>query len=430
MQSKTLHPAIDGAPVAKTGTAVHADGNRRTWARVCAGLFCIVLVLAGCAKRATIPPPEPVPALTLLKPQQIPRFFDDIALDGLPSAIDQSIAYLKGMPPQQTFSFGSDRYSVDHMIRSLETFRAFIATAPPASAIADFIKKRYRVYRSTGNGGDGTVLFTGYYEPYLRGSLKPSDVYRFPVYAMPEDMVRIDLSEFHPRFSGERIVARIDGRKVIPYYDREEISFEDRLRGKADVIAWVDDRVDLFFLQIQGSGKIFLDNGRVLSVHYRASNGHPYRSIGRLLIDEGKIEKSRMSMQAIRRYLKRHPQQMRQILTYNPSYVFFQVEENGPLGALGVRLTPARSLATDRRIFPDAALAFVKTEKPLIDGHGNIAGWTDLNRFMLNQDTGGAISGAGRADIFWGSGPYAQMAAGHLRHPGRLYFLVLSPENR
>jgi len=262
----------------------------------------------------------------------------------------------------------------------------------------------------------------------LRGSLERRGDYVYPVYTRPDDLISINLSLFSSRFQGEKIMARIEDGRVLPYHDRRDIVGSDLLAGKADVLAWVDDRIDLFFLHIQGSGKIFLDTGASLNVHYAAANGRPYRSIGKLLLDEGKIERSEMSMQKIRAYLSTHPDEIERILSYNPSFVFFEDEPDGPLGSLGVRLTPGRSIATDGRIFPRSALAFVETQKPLVDSRGEIAGWADLFRFALNQDAGGAIQGPGRTDLFWGNGDYAEIAAGHMQHPGRLYFLVLDPE--
>jgi membrane-bound lytic murein transglycosylase A len=398
--------------------------------RIVVGLL-VAVVAAGCAIQAPIPVPRepgPAPALVRVNPGRIPAFFDDMAFDGLARAVDQSLVYLKKLPPEREFVFGTDRYPAAHMIRSLTVFKEFLGTRPTAGELKSFLRDRYIVYRSSGDDGSGRMLFTGYYEPFLQGSLKQTEKYRYPVYGMPNDLVQIDLSLFSPQYNGEQITARIENLQVLPYFDREDISFENRLQDKADVLAWVDNRIDLFFLQIQGSGRIFLENGGAINVHYRASNGHPYRSIGRLLIEEGKIDPSRMSMQKIRQYLQEHPEEMRRILTHNPSYVFFQIVEDGPTGALGVELTPGRSIATDRRLFPDAALAFAESKKPLIDGSGSIAAWTDLHRFVLSQDTGGAIRGPGRADLFWGNGRYAELAAGHMQHPGRLFFFVLSEE--
>ena len=169
--------------------------------------------------------------------------------------------------------------------------------------------------------------------------------------------------------------------------------------------------------------------GPAINVHYHASNGRPYRSIGKLLIDEGKIERERMSMQAIRSYLKENPSELEAVLNYNPSYVFFKVETDGPFGYLDVKLTPGRSIALDSKLFPPAALAFMETKLPLVGGDGHIDKWSACTRFVLNQDTGGAIRGPGRADLFWGDGPYAEIAAGFMQHHGSLYFIVLKPDN-
>jgi len=396
--------------------------------RIVAGLLIAVLA-GGCAIQAPSPPePGAVSALVRMTRGHVPEFFDDMAFDGLDNAIDRSLVYLERLPPEREFAFGTDRYSAAHMIRSLVVFKNFLGARPTARELTSFLRERYIVYRSLGSDGSGRVLFTGYYEPFLQGSLTRTETYRYPVYGIPQDLVQIDLSLFDPKYDGERITARIENHQVLPYFDREDISFDNRLEDKAEVLAWVDSRVDLFFLQIQGSGRIFLEHGGAINVHYRTSNGHPYRSIGRLLIEEGKIDPSRMSMQQIRQYLNEHPEEIRRILTHNPSYIFFQIEEEGPTGALGVELTPGRSIATDRRLFPDAALAFAESKKPLIDGSGGIGAWTDLHRFVLSQDTGGAIRGPGRADLFWGNGRYAELAAGHMQHPGRLFFFVLSEE--
>jgi membrane-bound lytic murein transglycosylase A len=203
---------------------------------------------------------------------------------------------------------------------------------------------------------------------------------------------------------------------------------QNNLYGKSVPLAWVGDRVERFFLEIQGSGKIFIDGGAYINVHYHASNGHPYKSIGALLIREEKIPREEMSMQKIKEYLQNHPQEVDGILSYNPSFVFFRVEEDGPIGCLGVPVTPGRSVALQRRIFPAAALGFLESEKPVVNEAMEIQNWYDFQRFIVNQDTGGAIKGPGRVDLFWGNGPYAEVAAGYMQHPGRLFFMVLKPD--
>lgn len=356
-----------------------------------------------------------------------PKFSDDRSFEGLENSILKSISYLKRVPSDRMFRFGKDRYSAAHMIKSLEHFLNFIQTAPSEKDLKKYIKSNYFVYKSVGSNISGRVLFTGYYEPLIKGSLEKTSEYRFPVYSRPYDLITIDLSLFSEKYKGKKIVGRYAEQTIIPYYDRNEIENQQAIDDIAEEIAWVKDPVDLFFLQIQGSGKICLDDGDTMNVHYHIANGHPYRSIGKLLIDEGKISRSEMSMQKIRSYLKNHPDEVETILNYNPSYVFFRIEEDGPLGYLGVKLTPGRSIALDRRLFPPAALVFIETEKPAIND-GQIDSWTEFSRFVLNQDTGGAIRGPGRADLFWGNGPYAEMAAGHMQHPGKLYFLILKPD--
>jgi len=369
--------------------------------------------------------------LERISSEDYPEFADDMGYDGLEQGILQSLAYLNRLPKDRVFRFGDDEYDCGHMIASLERFHKFIQSRPSPEEMKAFILSHYRVYRSVGKDETGEVLFTGYYEPSLSGSLKKSHEFQHPIFSMPKDIAFIDLSLFNPAFKAEKpLVGRFtDDHKVVPYYEREEI-VRNQLNGKAVPVAWVKDPVDLFFLQVQGSGRIHLENRETLFVLYHAANGRPYRSIGALLIQEGKISPEEMSMQKIKEYLKAHPEEADRILNYNPSYVFFRVGKDGPFGCFGVKVTPGRSLALERRIFPAAALGFMESEKPLIDGDREIREWTAFGRFVLNQDTGGAITGPGRADLFWGNGPYAEIAAGYMKHPGSLYFLVLKHDEQ
>jgi len=173
---------------------------------------------------------------------------------------------------------------------------------------------------------------------------------------------------------------------------------------------------------------IKLPSGEIIRVGYSASNGHPYKSIGRYMIDNGYITADNLSLQTIRSYIKKNPDIKNKVLNYNPSYVFFRLLDGGPLGNIGVPLTPGRSLAVDDRLFPKGALVYIRCQKPVIGKDGNITGWVPFSRFLLNQDTGGVIKGTGRADIFWGSDPYAELAAGNLKHKGEMYFLVKKPD--
>ena len=385
----------------------------------------LAVLIAGCPVPIKKPPEE----LALVRKSTFayPNFSDDLAFDGLEHSILKSIAYLQKVPADRSYQFGKDRFNAAHVMQSLQYFLDFIRTNPSSRELKKFIRSNYSVYQSIGRDQKGEVLFTGYYEPHLSGRLSPDEEFQFPIYALPTDLMKIDLSGFNEKYKGETIVGRYTGQTVVPYYDRREIDDENVLAGKAEPLAWVKDPVDVFFLQIQGSGKVFLDTGQVVNVHYHGTNGRPYRAIGALLIQEQIIPKEEMSMQKIRAYLHAHPEEMAAVFNYNPSYVFFKLESEGPLGYINVLLTPGRSIALDRRIFPPAALAFIQTKKPVVDSAGQIDSWTDFSRFVLNQDTGGAIRGPGRADLFWGNGPYAEIAAGHLKHTGKLYFLILKP---
>jgi membrane-bound lytic murein transglycosylase A len=381
------------------------------------------LMVSGC--KPMVKPPTRENAMERISSWSYPDITDDMTYDSLEQGVLMSLSYLKKIPADRQFIFGKDQYNTEHMIKSLQHFLNYIQSRPSRKDLKEFIRSNYRIYRSVGRDGEGEVLYTGYYEPLLQGSLVKSEQYRFPIYTRPRDLITIDLSLFHEKFRGEKIIGRFADQSVVPYYERSEIESEGVLGDKADVLAWAKDPLDVFFLQIQGSGKVQLNNGEVFNVHYQTSNGRPYRSIGKLLIDEEKISVAEMSMQKIRQYLHNHPDEIDTVLNYNPSYVFFKIEPNGPLGNINVKLTPGRSIALDRHIFPPAALAFIETEKPLIDDAGRIQSWLRFSRFALNQDTGGAIKGPGRADLFWGNGSYAEIAAGHLKHTGRLYFLVL-----
>jgi membrane-bound lytic murein transglycosylase A len=394
--------------------------------RILAAGLVLALIAAGC-QAPPKPPAPPESPLARLDPADFPDFSDDSGFEGLDAAIGQSLAYLQRVPPERELEFGPDRHTVGHLMKSLARLREIIRRSPDGAELRRHIQNEFLVYRSVGRDGKGAVLFTGYYEPLLRASLGPSAEYPYPIYGRPSDLLTIDLGSFSDKYKGERLVGRVQQNAVIPYHDRREIEEAGALRGKAVPLAWAHDLVDVYFLQVQGSGRLVLDNGETRPIGFDTANGRPYRSIGRLLIDEGKMTAEESSMQRIRDYLARNPSEVRRILNTNPSYVFFRITPDGPLGNLNVPLTPGRSIALDRKLFPPAAPAFIDTWRPVDEGTIPPGRYVTYRRFMLNQDTGGAITGPGRADIFWGNGPYAELAAGHLKHPGALYLLVLKP---
>lgn len=353
-----------------------------------------------------------------------PRFSDDLPRDSLIQAIERNLIYLNRLNPETVFRYGQDTYTCREVRQGQEALLEILRENPDPGRLARWVKQRYRLYRAAGRRGNESVLFTGYFEPVYPGSLQENETFRYPVYGVPDDLLVIDLSAFSTELEGKRIVARLEGKNVFPYYSRAQIDTKGALKNRGLEIAWLKDPVDVAFLQIQGSGRISLSSGEHVAVGYAAANGRPYRSIGGYLSDKGFVPREELSMQAIRKYLSENPDKVDEVLNHNPSYVFFRRLAGGPVGSINVPVTPGRSLALDARLFPKGALAFMCCEKPVLDGEGKIRRWEKFCRFVLNQDTGGAIKGAGRADLFWGSGPYAEMAAGHLKHEGELYILV------
>ena len=391
-------------------------------------VFLLGACLAACAPRVPTTEVSPDRALELVGAEHLSLGADDLDRISLEQAVRNSLRYYERLPADTKFRFGRDTVPLERVKRSLETFLALLAESTSWEELAQGVRKRFRIYQAAGKGGNHEVLFTGYYEAIIQGSLTPDELYRFPVYGVPTDMTIVDLEKFRPQYRGIRLVGRCQGNQVVPYFSREEIDTAGALAGKGYELAWVADPVALFFLQIQGSGRIRLVNGDSFRVGYAASNGRPYRSIGGVLIERGVIPPDEMSMQAIRRYLLDHPEETVEVLNTNPSYVFFRKLDEGPLGSLSVPVTPGRSIATDPTLFPRGALAFIECQKPIFAKDGVITGWQPLARYVLNQDTGGAIRGPARVDLFWGSGPLNQIAAGHLRHEGALFFLILKDE--
>jgi membrane-bound lytic murein transglycosylase A len=357
-----------------------------------------------------------------------PFFEDDMDLNSLQEALDRNFQYLIKRDSDHSFVYGPHRYTCQQVMESQAAFLELIRSASGPKDLNERVRREFLVYKAAGR--DGQMLFTGYFEPILQGRLRPDSLFKYPIYRKPDDLIRIELSLFGDEFRGKNIVGRIDGKNVIPYYSRQQIAQGRALEGRGLELAWLKDPVDVAFLQIQGSGRLDLGDGRTTRVGYSERNGLPYRSIGRYLLDRGLITKEGMSMQAIRRILGERPEMIEEVLNYNPSYVFFRDLGEGPLlGSNHTPITPGRTLALDSRLFPPGAIAWIKTRKPKVNAEGEILSWEVFCRFVINQDTGGAIKGPGRADLFWGSGPYAELAAGHMQQVGDLYILIKKPNS-
>ena len=299
---------------------------------------------------------------------------------------------------------------------------------PNNAAIIAYLTTQFDVYSATNPDGTNSGLITGYYEPLLKGSRKQSSQYPYPLYRQPSDLITVELADIYPdlkfkRVRGKLVSSKQDGQKqssqkLIPYMTRAEIEANPSPLAGSELV-WIDDIIDVFFLQIQGSGLVNLDTGQQVHVGYANQNGHAYNSIGRLLIERGELTSDQASMQGIKNWARNNLGQLRDLLNSNPSYVFFRelpAGLPGPLGALGVPITAERSVAVDPKYVPLGAPLFLSTTQP------NSA--TPLKRLMVAQDTGGAIKGGVRADYFWGAGENAGKQAGAMKQQGKIWVLL------
>ncbi len=287
------------------------------------------------------------------------------------------------------------------------------------SEAREFFESHFDVRPVYAEDGVTQGLITGYYEPLLEGSWERSEEFRYPLYGVPKDLLIVDLGRVYPQLKNLRLRGKLDGNRVVPYYDRAQLDDDhDLLQGTE--ILWVNSLVDVFFLHVQGSGQIQLTDGSKVAVGYAGQNGHPYQSIGRVLIEMGELEKEEVTLFTIKDWLKSNPTRLNEVLAKNPSYIFFELRDaqaDGPVGALNVALTPRRSIAVDRNVIPLGAPVWLQTTLPNEQQ-------SPLNQLMLAQDTGGAIKGHVRADVFWGRGDEAEKMAGLMKQQGQLFVLL------
>lgn len=362
-------------------------------------------------------PEEPFLPLTR---EQYPLFLDDMSQESLVVAIEASLRYLSRLPEERTFRLCGEEYPASWLRESLYAFQEIMVENPEAGELGRVLAEEFTICRAAGRKADRRMLFTGYFEPLFRGSLERTAVYRHPLYLVPGDLVQLPAAGGLGRATG-----RMENSTLLPYWTRAEIEKGRLLAGHE--LLYLADPVDAFILHIQGSGQVVLPDGQVRRVQFAALNGHEYRSIGRFMAEKGLLRLDEVTLPKIVRYLKDNPEEQEAILHHNESFVFFRWGESadaGPLGSLGEPLTAGRSVALDQSCFPAGGLAFLTTRKPRINDQGVIAGWEPMGRFVLNQDSGSAIKGPGRLDLYWGSGLYAEVAAGHMKQPGSLYFLV------
>ena len=389
-----------------------------------ASALLALLVLCACPGPGR-PPTGPVAAgPALVAVAEPPVLTDDLDTPSLRVALDASIAYYRKAGSTGSHCFADQCFTGREMAAALCRFRYIVISAGTAEEKTRAIAEAFRFYRSTGGDGNGTVLFTGYFEPVLDGSLHKTDRFRWPLYRTPDETVSIHLGRFGAKYGHDRIVGRLQGKEVVPHFTRNQIDGGGSLEGKGLEIAWVDDPVALFFLHIQGSGRIRLPDGRFLRVGYAESNGRPFRGLTGYMAEKGLLAEREKTYEHLKAYLKEHPETQGELMAHNERYIFFRITGNGPVGSLGLTVVPGRSIAADPSVFPKGAPAFMVSRKPVFNDKGKLERWESFSRFVFSHDTGEAIKGPGRADLFCGAGDEAERVAGSLKEKGELFFLA------
>ncbi|NIP38960.1 MAG: transglycosylase [Candidatus Dadabacteria bacterium] len=408
--------------------------------KILLAIILSLLVFTSCARESIKTPQQ---AMRLA--QNPPELTDDLPLQELELALGQKIIRLKEVEKEQLI-FGPATVSKDEYILALKFLEVKLRSGISKEQLNNLVNSNFDFYEVYGKEDWGDVLITSYYEPVLDGSTVKSGEFTQPLYSVPDDFVTIHLDKFVDTFDklspikdevldnhnnikvlrGRVSLPYVEGgsQNVVPYYTRKEIDSDGKLSGRGLELAWVDP-IDAFFLHVQGSGTVLLDDRTRLRLGYASKNGFPFYAIGKHLLDT--IPKEKMSMQSIEQYLRSLPEsEMREILNLNKSYVFFRKLETRPITSFGTEVVDGRTIATDKRFFPMGSLGFLEFEKPVFDSPDSRhpSSWEKTSRFVLDHDTGGAIKGTHRVDLFWGSGKEAGQSAGVMKQWGKLYYLV------
>ena len=359
-------------------------------------------------------PPGELALRKITDPADIPDFTAACGdLSGLRKAIDYSLDYLKKPSSQQVFPYGEITHKQAE--DSLSALAQLIDSGAGGARLNALIRERFDVYISVGCDDRGTVLFTGYYTPIFEGARQPGGRYQYPLYGLPDDLVKD---------AAGNTLGRRTNSGTVPYPSREEIERSGMLKGKE--IMWLADPFEVYIAHAQGSAKIRQPDGSLVGIGYAGNNGHEYKSVAQKMVADGKITRDQMSLAAMIAWFKAHPDEVSDYTRYNPRFVFFRVSDGVPRGSINEPVTALRTIATDKSIYPRACLAFLSTTLPKASGEDVLQ--QPYTGFALDQDTGGAIRAPGRCDVYMGQGDVPGKLAGKTCREGRLYYLFIKPQ--
>ncbi|MFA6318912.1 MAG: MltA domain-containing protein [Elusimicrobiota bacterium] len=378
---------------------------------------------------ASVPTPAP---LRLLSGAEVPQFDDSLttqkARAHLVKAAQKAATYLS-KSPARTFRIADRDYGPAILEATAKEFASLWQQNLPPAEFNARIREDFDVFQSIGMDGQGRVVFSSYYQPELPASMAKSPNYPYPIYKKPGDMVEVSLPAFDKKYPGDTLIGRVTkDKKVVPYYNRDQIDSHKALAGKGLEAAWLKTKFDILDLHIQGSGILRFPSGKAVLAQFAATNAWPYNSVGLSLVKAGVFNRDEITHEKLRQYFRDHPEAEEWAMAQNPRYTFFKLmplpADGEPMGTAEVSLNPGRAIAIDTSIIPLGALAYFSTMSPQADENGRMLGKFPTNRFAFCLDTGGAIKGPGRVDIYAGHGKMAAEMAKNQWNDGQLYILV------
>ncbi|MBI5244657.1 MAG: murein transglycosylase A [Elusimicrobia bacterium] len=402
----------------------------------CAVLTALLLSACLPRPRTSGPPGQGRPAVRLVPPDQWPILQDDLDPASLAKAAERTVAYLKTLDPQKLIQAGGRSVGPQLLI---DTAQALARPRPEGETPEQFtqrLKQDFDLFAVGTSTSPKAAFFSAYYQPVLKASLERTGKFQYPLYRRPPDMLEADLGAFNPKWKGEGVVGRAQERRFVPYFDRREIDARKVLEGKSLELAWLETQFDRLDLHIEGSGLLEFPDGALRMARYAATNALPYKSVGLAVVGAGAMTREEISHETLRQYLQDHPEGESWLISQNPRYTFFELVETPPdgepLGRISQPLMAGRSIAVDPRFTPLGAAVFMRLDLAQTDESGRLLGKAKASRFAFCQDVGGAITGAGRVDIYVGHGPQAKGLAPRIWEPGELYLLLkkLPPRQR